>query len=62
MTQVQTSQATFGKKTQKQLLELVPTAVRRVKVGNDFVIKNAEGDTVATWQKRSLKNGLLVIW
>jgi hypothetical protein len=62
MTQVQTNQITFGKQTMKQLLSLVPTAKTKRKVGNDYIIKNAEGKTVATWQKQRLTNGLLVIW
>ena len=62
MTQVETNQITFGKQTMKQLLSLAPTARTKRKVGTDYVIKDVNGNTVATWQKRTLKTGLLVIW
>ena len=62
MTQVETNQITFGKQTMKQLISLVPTAKTKRKVGSDYVIKDADGNTVATWSKRTFKTGLIVIW
>ena len=62
MTQVETNQITFGKQTKKLLLSLAPTAKKISKVGNDYVIKDLQDNTVATWHKQKLTNGLLVIW
>lgn len=62
MIQVQTNQITFGKQTMKQLISLVPSARTKRKIGRDYVIKDINGNTVATWQKQRFSNGLLVIW
>lgn len=62
MKHVETNQITFGKETKKLISELVPTAKHIIKIGQNVLIKDLNGQTVATWQKRTLKNGLLIIW
>jgi len=62
MTHIETTQITFGKATKKMITELIPSAKSFKKVGSDFLIKNVNGQTIATWHKRSLKNGLLIVW
>lgn len=62
MTNVTAPQITFGKKTQKLIKSLVPTAVYFKKVGNDIIIKNADNKTVATWHHKAWKNATIVIW
>jgi hypothetical protein len=61
MKQVKTEQRTFGKQTQSLLKKLAPTAVSKKKIGNDYVIRDSKGATVATWHKQRLDNGLIVI-
>ena len=65
MKQVKTNQVTFGKATKKMIVELVPTAATFRKIGNDFVIKDKDSKTVATWHKANANekntNGLIVI-
>ena len=63
MTQVETAQNTFGKATKKMITELAPTAKTFKKTfGGSYLIKNADGVTVATWSPRRLKTGIIVIF
>lgn len=61
MTQIETKQITFGKQTMRLIVKLLPHAKTRVQIGKHWIIKDAEGKTIATWQKRHLKTGLIVI-
>lgn len=61
MRHVETNQITFGKLTKKLIVSLLPNAKTFKKIGNDFVIRDCNGVMVATWHKRSCKNGLIVI-
>jgi len=61
MKQVETTQATYGKATKKLIKTLCPDATTQRKIGKDVVIRNATGKCVCTWQRRSMKNGLIVI-
>ena len=62
MKHIKTSQNTFGKKTQKQIKALAPTTKCFKKVGNGYLAKSAEGETVATWSPRHMTTGLIVLW
>ena len=62
MTQIQTTQNTFGKKTQRQIRELAPATAYFKKVGADYVAKDANGQTLATWHKQAMTTGLIVLW
>jgi hypothetical protein len=61
MTQIETTQNTFGKATQKMIKNLIPSAKTFRQIGKDFIIKDENGSTVATWHKRTMKTGLIVI-
>ena len=61
MIQVETTQNTFGKATQRMIAQTVKGAKSFKAVEKDYLIKDAEGNTVATWHKRILKTGLIVI-
>ncbi len=61
MRHVQTNQITFGKETKKLIASLLPTASTYKRIGKDYIIRDSNGKMVATWHKRSLKNGLIVI-
>ena len=62
MKQIETTQKTFGKETKKLIFDLLPNAKYVCNVGKGILIKDINGVTVATWTKRYLKNGLIVIW
>lgn len=62
MKHVETNQITFGNETKKLISDLLPTAKHIIKLGKNVLIKDLNGQTVATWHKRPLKNGLLIIW
>lgn len=62
MKQIETTQKTFGSKTAKMAIELIPNAKHIVKVGKNVLIKDFSGQTLATWHRRPFKNGILVIW
>lgn len=63
MIQVETAQKTFGKATRTMVKELIPNA-KTFKKSYDggILIKDSNGETVATWSPRRMKNGLIVIW
>ena len=61
MTQVETTQNTFGKATKKLVKELAPTAKTFKKVLNGYLIKDEQGVTVATWSPRKMTTGLIVL-
>jgi len=62
MTQIETTQNTFGKKTQRQIKALAPTTKFFKKVGDSYLAKNAQGETLATWSPRRMTTGLIVLW
>ena len=53
MTQIETTQKTFGKKTIKTLISKVSGIVKFVKVKDSFLAKNKEDKTLAVWMPRS---------
>jgi hypothetical protein len=66
MEQITTNQRTFGKATKKLIKDLIPSATSCKKIFSsykkNYLIKNEEGKTIATWSQRSMQNGLLVIF
>lgn len=61
MKQVRTNQKTYGKSTKQLIKKLCPSALRSSKVGNDVVVRDANGVCVCTWHKQRNDNGLIVI-
>ena len=62
MTHIKTTQNTFGKKTQRQIKELAPTTKFFKKVGDSYLAKNENGETLATWYPQRMTTGLIVLW
>lgn len=61
MKQIETEYKTYSQQTRKQIKKLCPTALRSVKIGTDYVIKDRDNKTLCTWHKRSFNTGLIVI-
>lgn len=62
MKAIETNHRTFSKAVRKQIKEECPTAYKFKRIGADVVIVDRNEKTVATWQKRYMKNGLLHIY
>ena len=61
MTRLETTTKTFGKATKRMIAKTVKGAKTFKAVGRDYLIKDADRVTVATWHYRPSKTGLLVI-
>ena len=62
MKQIEMNQKTFGKETLNFITEFLPNAKYFVTVNGGKLIKDIQGNTIATWQKRYLKFPILVVW
>ncbi len=60
-TQVRMTHKTFSKDTKLWIGKNVPGAASYKKIGKDYLIKDKNNKTIATWHHSTPKNGLVVI-